>query len=236
MGEAWGAHMEPEAFYRKLVAGLSELDFAFRESDLSQDDVEQDDETVAASVRAATQFAPAALQALTGTTIAGLFSIDPVFDSDALEEGLRPVRVDASLVAFKYLLAQPVILAVVEADELEPDDAIAIAGRFDTALQGLRPLSAMMGGVTLWGWRFGGTRGSVAGFLLYTFFDSEKAAKFRERTQRRCKVVRYWRKTLALPWVCDVAKREVHAHRGLPWTLTALGANGLQTAVFDSNQ
>jgi len=217
--------MDRETFYPKLIQALLHSDFRFRASDLSQEDLYTDRDELASFVRMATQSAPSIFGA-----------IHPVFDQEAVQQRLTKLREYAAVSCFKYVLAQPVIVAVVEADQLAHEEIIKLANRFDEVISEMLEFTGKMGGIKLGGIQLGGTRLSATGFMLLVFFDHTLASSFIEITQKRCKIHHFWKKTWVLPWVVDVSNRIiVSSHAGfLPESLSAgvLSRVYLQKEIF----
>ena len=158
----------------------------------------------------------------------GIFELPPVFNQDTVQQRLNKIRDYAALVCFKYVLAQPVIVAVVEADQLAHEESIKLASRFDQAVLEMLEFTG----------KFGGTRLSVTGVILFTFFDHALASSFIEETQEKCKIGHFWKKTWVLPWIVDIPNKEIRPHAGLPVTLGdgVLCAHKLVEDVFGASE
>lgn len=225
--------MDKETFYRKLIPALLRSDFRLRARDLSQEDVSTDRDQLSSSIRKAAQLAPSIVSAITGVELPeGITDLHPVFDQEAVQQRLDKVRERAAVVCFKYLLAQPVIVAVVEADQLAHEEIINLANRFDEVILEMLEFTGKMGGIKLGGIHLGGTRLSATGIVLLVFFDHALASSFIESTQERCKIQHFWKGTWVLPWVVDVPNKIVSSHSGLPFLPGVLSRDYLQKEVF----
>ena len=136
-------------------------------------------------------------------------------------------------VALKYVLAQPVILAVVEADQLTQEAMIALARRFDEVVVEMLDVTARLGGVKIGSLElYKGTRLSATGIILHVFFDRRAVSTFTERTQKRCKILHLFKKTWVLPWAVDVSNKIVISHRGLPFLPGVISRDYLEKEIF----
>lgn len=206
--------MEKEALYRKLVQALLNSGFRLRAQDLTEDDVKSDRNTAGSFVRVAAKAAPAIIKAVAGVHLPeSMFELHPTFDQNKLQQHLDSIREFAAIVCFKYYLAQPTILAVVEADGRSPDELILQAKKFDQALLAMREVTGEMGGIQLGSKYLLGTKLSVTGILLLVFFDHVSASSFAGTTQDKCTHSHFWAKTYLVPWTVDVSAGEINRPR-----------------------
>jgi hypothetical protein len=213
--------MDKKIFYQRLIQVLLRSDFQLRARDISQEDVTTDRDKLSSVIRLAAQLMPPTI----GAT-------HHVFDQETVEQRLNKVREYAAVVCFKYVLSQPVIVAVVEADQLSHEEIINLANQFDEVVLEMLDVTGKMGGIKVGGIHLGGARLSVTGIILLVFFDHTLASTFIERTLERCKIQHFWKKTWVLPWVVDVSNRMVSSHRGLPFLPGVLSRDYLQKEVF----
>ena len=137
------------------------------------------------------------------------------------------MRTWATVVCFKYVLGQPGIVAVVDADQLADEELVDLANRFDKIIVEMLDVTAKMA-VGLGSVRLGST-----GILLFVFFNSASASHFAERTRKKCKILHFFKKTWVLPWVVDVANKTVSSHRGFPLFMSVvLNRDHLQRDIF----
>jgi hypothetical protein len=200
--------MEREDFYRKLIAALLRANFRFRAEDISEADVTTERDRLSSSIRTAVSIVDRLypiVTAVVGVDAPVDLKLHPVFDRAGVHECLDSVREYAPLVCCKYLLAQPVIVAVVEADELAAADAVALARKFDQMVLEMRRFTG----------KIAYTRLSVTGIIFFTFFDHASAAQFSEYREK-CKIFHFFRKTWVLPWMIDVAAHRMERHAGIP--------------------
>jgi hypothetical protein len=207
--------MDKGTFYRNLISALQQLDFRLGARDLSNVDTSTDLDLVSVAIRAAVQLASPGI-------------IHSSFDQERVKQRLSKVSEWAAVVGLKYAFAQPVIVAAVDADRLQPDEMINLAKRFDEVVVEMRDVTARVAGFHL----LSGPRLSVTGVVLFVFFDRALAANFREHTQRKCKIYRFFKKTWVLPWVVDVSNETVNSHPGLPFLSGVLSRAQLQKKIF----
>lgn len=93
-------------------------------------------------------------------------------------------------------------------------------------------VTAKLGGVKIGGLHLGETKLSVTGITLHVFFDRASALTFAERTQERCKIQHFSKKTWVLPWAIDVSTGTVSGHRWLPFLPGVLSKKNLQKVIF----
>ncbi|WP_315731008.1 MULTISPECIES: hypothetical protein [unclassified Bradyrhizobium] len=213
--------MTKEDFYRKLTGALLGQAFQFEANGLSRDEVTKDRDVLTSFTRKATQFVPPVLG-----------KIHTVFDEHVVQQSLDKLRQAAPIVCFKYVLSQPVLVAVVEADGIADEKAIEFACLFDSVVLEMLNVTGKMGGIKVGGLHLGGTKLSATGITLHVFFDQASASTFAEHTQQKCKIRHFWRKTWILPWLVDVPGGAVSSHRGLPFLPSVLAKENLQKALF----
>jgi len=214
--------MDKETFYRKLTEAMLGTHFLLRASDLAKTDLATDQDKVSSFARTVAQLAPTAIGA-----------IHPFFDQEIVQQRLNEVHAWATLVFFKYVLAQPVLVAVVDADRLTPEQAINLAQRLDKVVLEMLDVTGRLGGAEVAGFQLSkGTRLSVTGIVLHVFFDPKAASTFLERAQKRCKIWHFFKKTWVLPWVVDLANQSVKSHRGLPFLPGVINSEHLRKAIF----
>jgi hypothetical protein len=151
--------LDKEIFFQKLIQALLRSGFLLRAGDLSKEDLSKDQDTVSSVARTVAQFATPAFR-----------EIHPFFDQEIVQQRLDGVRNWATAVALKYVLAQPVILTVVEADQLTQEATIALAKRLDEVVVEMLDVTARLGGVKIGSLElYKGTRLSVTGIILHVF-------------------------------------------------------------------
>jgi hypothetical protein len=199
-------------FYRQLVQALLREGFQLQAGDFSQDGLSAERNELLSTIRKdAELFVP----------------IHPIFDREAIQRRLNTMRTWATVVCFKYVLSQPGIVAVVEADRLADEELINLANHFDKIIVEMLDVTAKMDA------GLGSVRLGSTGILLFVFFDSTSASHFVERTRKKCKIWHFFKKTWVLPWVVDVTNKTVSSHRGLPLFMSVvLNRDHLQKDVF----
>lgn len=214
--------MNKENFYRNLMQSLLLSEFKFRAIDFSSDTLRKTKMGMAAASAVASFIAKAVADVHMPK---GATAVHPVFEPETVQRHLDEIREYAGLVCFKYILAQPLVAAVVEADKLADHTIIELAKQFDEAILKMRDPTATMGIIPV--------KMSVTGIMLFVFFDHTSASKFVSDTQAQCKITHFWKKTNVVPWAIDVSKEKVISHQGIPF-LVGIGVSpdSLQKTIF----
>lgn len=122
------------------------------------------------------------------------------------------------LLAFKFLLGQPIVLCSLDGDALASAEMIAAAEIYDACTKKCLPYTLK-------------PHGTVTGVLLYTFFDAAKAKDFVSNVQQACRYKPgFGQFTSVRPWAADVSNKTIVPEQKT-W-LNALGA----LAGFSPNQ
>jgi hypothetical protein len=212
--------VDKEVFYQKLAAALLHAGFRLEAGDASQDGVSRDRDQTLSTIRNAAEM---------------VLPLHPVFDREVIRKHLDKMRDWAAMARFKYVLGQPVVVAVVEADRLADDELVKLAKRFDQDIVEMLDVTSIMGSsIPIGRFRLGGVRLSSTGIILFVFFDHASASLFAERVKKRCKIEHFWKKTWVLPWVVDVADKTVSSHGGMPFFMSVVLDSGrLQKEIFE---
>ena len=215
--------MDRAIVYQRLAEGLLECGIRFRADNIAVDDVNVDTDRLARTVRSAADWAPVLVNLAGLNAPDGVFALTPMFEPQKVQERLDHIRQFASIVGYKYWLAQPLVVAVVEADGLDAEQITDITHRFDE-------LVLQMTDSTL---EIMGTKGSVTGIVLYVFFDAASASRVGALVRDKGKVTHFWKKANVLPWIVDVEARQVRKHSGIPIIANQfLSADVLSRTVF----
>jgi len=225
--------MNQNAFYNKLIKALVRADFRLREQDISPQDTEADRAPLPSSVRMALKLTPRIFEIFTDLELPeGATDLHPFFDSRGIQNRLDRIRDYAEIVALKYVLTQPVVLCVIEADTLTNDQIVEISCQFDQVVVDMLEFSGKIGGLKIGSLHLGGTRLSATGIMLIAFSNHERASKFRNEAQDKCKIHRFWKKTWVVPWIIDLSSNEIIPHRGLPFLPGVINKDAIQKDVF----
>lgn len=209
--------MDRETFYRNLISAMVRLKFKLQADDLSAAELASDKAKVDLLVAGITQISSAVLGGALSPTI------ELNVNHAELQQRLDKMSKWAAMVFFKYVAAQPVIIAVVEADSLAHQELVDLAKRLDDVVSGMLDMTGkVMGKVRL----------SVTGIILHVFMDHSLAARYIERSQRQCKITHYFKKTSILPWVIDVPEQVVTGHPGMPFLFGVISRGDLQKRIF----
>jgi hypothetical protein len=143
--------------------------------------------------------------------------------ADQLEKEFDAVKPYSQLLAFKFLIGQPMIARIVEGDERSSEDLQHIASTFRESLSRCTPYTLQPHGV-------------VSGFLLFVFFDSAIAGAFIHTTQQKCRHTDTRNKIYVRPWVIDVpSSRVVPDLSGWMYSLSALKPKTLARELFSKS-
>lgn len=226
--------MDQEVFYPKLVQALVDQHYGFNARQFSAADIEREHDRLSAAIRAATRFGPKIVNAVAGLSIpASAFELHPVFSAEGVQEKLDEIREHSILSCFKFLLSQPIVISVVDADGLPESDIRGLVTRFDEAVIGMLEFTGKMGGIKLGSKTFGATKLSATGIMLFVFFDRASRDRF-STMQGELKVQHFLKKTWVLPWMVDTEAERITRHPGLPIIVPQiLDAEKLSQFVFD---
>ena len=213
--------MEQATFYPKLTQALIQSHYRFRTQEVTSADLDKEHDNLSAAIHFVIKYH---LLDLLGASTPD-FDFDPHFDQVGVQKLLDEIGDYAALVGFKYVLGQPIVAAVINADSYSQEELITFAGRFDTAIMSMLSYTG----------KVERTRLSSTGLILFTFFDHAAATAFVESAQGKCKKWHFWKKTFVIPWVIDVPARTIKRHTGLPLiTDSILNADGLRKALFET--
>lgn len=221
--------MEREAFYEQFLPAMFRSNFHIDPEHFAKHHVDEDEEVLAARIRSGIKGLKVVAE------IAGvLFDVDiptsvmelnPVFQQESFRTDIAQFYPLTTTIFYKFVLAQPVILAVFEADSYESSDFKARYERYEEILL---TFTKHTGGL---GKGFMKTKLSVTGIMMFVFFDSRKAKEF-VLQQKNYKKFHMIRKTWVLPWVIDASARKVISHPGLPWLPAVLDREQLEKEIF----
>ena len=209
-----GADVNKSLLYRRLIRALLNDGFQLHAGvAASQDDLTiERDEILVAIEEGMAELMP---------------RIPVISDHATIQPCLNAVCTWATIVCFKYILGQPEVIAVVEADRLADGELVDLAHRFDKIVIEMLAATARLD-VGFRGVKLGST-----GILLFVFFNSTSASHFTEKIRKKCKIFHFFKKTWVLPWVMDVPKMIVSSHPGLPlFKSVLLNRDRLQKETF----
>lgn len=229
--------MDRRLFYERLIRAMYNETFRLDPEAFSRHDLESDQDLLSAGVRKGLEHLDIVVE------VAGLLldvdipdsavgTLDPVFDKESFHQDMRKLYPLTSTVFYKFLLAQPVIAPIVDADTYTSEDFHSMTDRIDRILLDFVKHTASY---TTGKWIFKSeVKMSVTAIVLYVFFDSEKAERYISTEQSNCKRFSMRNKTWLVPWAVDVSAAKVQAHRGLPILRPVLNSRKLEAAVFNT--
>lgn len=212
----------------RVLRALVECGFLFSARDFTPDRKREDAEATARLtaktegwMRAAGRYAIPVVESALNVNLPRVKlrpAANPEFDFDAagVQESLSAVRRYTDLVAFRYAYSQPVVAAVVFADDLEDDRRGAAFRKFDEAVLDFRRFSSHIRA------GFGKVRLSVTGIILWCFQRSRHAREFEQRQKERLRAMHFWKKANALSWSVDLQDGRLIKHKGMPWILDSV--------------
>jgi len=221
--------MERKAFYEKLLTAMFRLNFHLDPENFAKYHVDEDEEAIASSIRSGIKVLKVV------TKIAGvIFDIDipssvmelnSVFQKESFRTDITQFYPLTDTIFYKFVLSQPVILAVFEADSYTSTDFNTRYKHFDEIILTFTKHTGELGR------GFIKEKLGVTGIMLFVFFDSYKAREFL-RQQKNYKKLHMSKKTWVLPWVIDAAASKVISHPGLPWMPGVLDREKLEKDIF----
>jgi hypothetical protein len=210
---------EKEAF-QSIIKFLLNQNYKIDPNSFSYDDLNDDKDPLAKRVRLGMEAVNFFAKILDFNFESEL---KPAFKSEKFKEDLKRIYPITNYVLFKYVLAQPVIVSLVKADHLSPNDYKTISGQYDKVMLSFREHTG----------KIMGTKLSVTGLIFFIFSDSVKAAEFEEKYQAENKIWHFWKKTWTIPWAIDVSKGRVIKHKKLPVLVgSVIDAKKLESALL----
>lgn len=150
-------------------------------------------------------------------------NVEGAAKADQLEKEFDSIKPYSQLLAFKFLLGQPMIACIVEADERSSEDLRNIASSFKECLARCTTYTLQPHGV-------------VTGFLLFVFFDSAVAGAFIDATQQKCRHTDTRKRIYVRPWVLDVpSSRVIPDVSGWMYSLSALKPKTFARDLFSKS-
>lgn len=225
--------MNRRLFYEHLIQGVVKLNFQLDPKSFAKHHVEEDKEALAAGVRTGIKVLKVAAD-VAGTIFnlnipSSAFDLNPVFQHEAFREDIEKFYPLTTTIFYKFVLAQPVILAVIDADPYKAEDFKPRFEEFDKILLNFTKHTGAMGK------GFMKTKLSVTGIVLLVFFDRNKADKFIAEEQSKYKKFHFFKKTWLLPWVIDTTSKRVFSHSGLPFLPGVINSGELENQIFGSH-
>lgn len=212
--------MKHDDFYSKLINEFLRQGFYFDVDNFSKEQIE-DKSLLSLALKIS-------------TPIAGHFShspismrIHPVFKKEAFKNDIYKVYSFADIVFYKFILSQPVIVAIIKSNSIENHKFKSIFEEFDKTILNFRQHTATICLAKL----------SVTGIIFWVFHDSNKAKDFINNFQARFKTFRFWKQIWNVSWVIDTSSKKIYSHSGLPsLTKSIIAKDDLENNIFKSLQ
>ena len=120
--------------------------------------------------------------------------------SNEMEEVFAPMCDISKVVAFRFVLGQPMVVVAIEADNLSSSQARDVSSTFNQCISQCAPYTLKLN-------TFGRSSeiGGLFGYVLFTFFDTLRASDFLSNTQSKCSFKNRKPVSFVHPWVIDVA-------------------------------
>ena len=194
--------METDAFYDQLIANVLNLDFMPNVDQFTEEKLNvagtKADRMMMKAAEILTQHAAHTKQKFA--------KIQGVFDREGVDRELERLHALTPFAFFKYDLAQPIVLVVIEADALKVADFQRITKELVEATLRFIPMTGKIKNVKL----------GVFLMAIYVFTNAKKADSFAEKVQKSCKVWKFWKKSWVVPWAIDAQTTTLRKHKGLP--------------------
>lgn len=207
--------LEKKVFYEKLILTLLNSDFQ-----MDTERLEYSQEADAKLTKYALKMANNIAEAFLGNIHTS--KIHSVFDQKEFKKDMGQFEQFTDLVFYKYVMTQPVIMPIVDADSMKDSDFKIMCEKFDEILLNFRKHTGKIGGTSL----------SVTGIVLFVFTNGDKAREFLNCQSKNCKIGHFFKKTWVLPWVADVSTGKIHDHSGLPFLPGVISKNDVQRNIF----
>ena len=151
-----------------------------------------------------------------------LTNVEGAAKADQLKREFGAMSSYAPLLAFKFVLGQPLVACALDSDSLAPDDLIAAAASFYKCIKNCMPYTLK-------------PHGTVSGILLFIFFESANADRFISTAQQRCRYSAAGTFTFVRPWAIDVSSKKVTPERKTwLYALSGFNPNKLATDLFST--
>jgi len=213
----------------RVIKALSETGFLFSATDFDErrraDDKASAEELLKKTLSwcdIATKMAVPVIEVAPGFKEAmEMFNFRPslqaaTFDESHLKNKLLTLGNGLDLVAFRYVISQPVFVGVKFADTMSKEERALIFQTFDQRVLECRDLtSSMKAG-------FGKVTMSVVGIFLWLFSQKQSAAHFVTTEKEKLRQAHFWRKVYSISWAVDLQSDSATKHSGLPIIVDAL--------------
>jgi hypothetical protein len=138
------------------------------------------------------------------------------FNATGFQSSLNEIRNFVDIICFKYVVSQPVIAAIMFADDLIMSQEDLIFKKFDEAILACQEFtSSLHVGIAK-------VKMSVTGIILWCFLDPTKAKSFDTNLKGKLKKWHFWRKVMTLSWCVDLQKNSLSKHSGPPIILQSV--------------
>lgn len=195
--------MTEKEIFPKIIRSLINQDYKIDPASVSYETISQDTDPLSKRIRLGIEAINFISKAFNIGFESGLKS---VFAKEEFKEDIKRIHTLTNYVLFKYVLSQPIIIALIKADELDQNDYKTITNQYDTLMLNFRKHTG----------KISGTKLSVTGLIFFIFSDSSKAREFENKYQQENKVWHFWKKTWTITWAIDVAGGKVIKHKKLP--------------------
>lgn len=213
--------MTEKEIFEKIIKSLIKQNYKIDPNSITYNDINEDTDPLSKRIRLG-------IEAI--NFLAKIFDIDfepeikSAFKYDKFQEDLKKIYPITNYVLFKYVLSQPIIIALVKADDLTTNDFKTITTEYDKLMLQFREHTGKMFGTKL----------SVTGLIFFIFSDSDKAFEFENKYQDENKIWHFWKKTWTITWAIDTTKKRVVKHKKLPILIgNIIDAKKLETEIFN---
>lgn len=212
------------AAYRRLIKSLTDCGFLFNANDFSEEKRRADSESTTQSIQRVWNLCKAAehlVIPVIGASIphgplSYMFKVAPEiefdFNSEVFQTFLDAVRSYADLVCFRYVLAQPYIVAVAIADKLSESQQQTAFEQFDSAMLACQSFTATirMPFAT-------NVKQGAYGIILWCFNNASYAQSFITARKEHLRKAHFFKKVYTVSWCVDLVNNTLTKHNSWPF-------------------
>ena len=230
-----GNKMDRKVFYESLIKGMLQSGFQLSSEALSRENVETDNDKTSSSVRKFIKYLPITINIageIFNLPIPTDFSsdLDPIFKKKDFRQDIESIYPLTITVFYKFQLAQPLIVPIIEGDDYSPEQFHDVTEKLFQIVLNFRKHSGFLK-VKFGGKKIKNKMGAF-GYIIYVFFESDKALNFVSRYQSKCKRRSLKNMCQVVPLGLDVHASKIYRHKGLPILKGTINLNKLEKHIF----
>ena len=205
--------MDKNNFFVKLITSLTNQGYRIDEQvfNANYNQVEQYNKTGAVKTNLALG-AVEVLSAMLGNHIS--FS-DVSLESQNIDEKefMEDIRKSHSItpyMLYRFVMAQPIIIGLIDGDNLESYEYLNIMKEYDSVILNFRKYAGKSNGQRL----------GVYGLLFFVFSNVDKSIEFEQKHVIENKISHFWKKAYTLPCGIDISHKNIIKYKGIPFLLS----------------